>query len=75
MTVLSQKGIILAMCESNAYIEKEGREELYLENVDLIRPEGNKVYLKSLFGEERFFDGRLKEVSLTRHKILLSKRE
>lgn len=59
------------MCESNAYIKKEGKEELYLEGVDLIRPEGNRIYMRSLFGEERFFDGKIKEISLVKHKIVL----
>jgi len=62
------------MCESNAYIKREDREELYLENVDIVRPEGNRVYMRSLFGEERFFDGRIKEISLVRHKIVLEER-
>jgi predicted RNA-binding protein len=62
------------MCESNAYIKKEGKEELYLESVDLIRPEGNRVYMRSIFGEERFFDGKIKEISLVKHRILLEEK-
>lgn len=59
------------MCESNAYINKNGEEELYLESVDLIRPEGNRIFLRSLFGEEKVFKGQIKEISLVKHKILL----
>ena len=59
------------MCEANAYIVKEGKEELYLENVDVLVPEGGKIYLKNLFGEQKTFEGHVKEISLIRHKILL----
>ena len=61
------------MCETNAYIEEDGREELYLENVDILRPEDGKIYLKNLFGEQKYFEGTLKEVSLNKHRIILKK--
>lgn len=60
------------MCEANAYIEKDGKEELFLENVDVLRPEGGKVYMQNLFGEQKVFDGKLKEVSLIKHRIILT---
>ncbi len=59
------------MCDTNAYIDNKGTEELYLENVNLIRPEDGRVYLKNLFGEEKTFDGTIKEISLNSHKIIL----
>ena len=63
------------MCDVNAYIsDKDGHEELYLENVDVIRPEEGKIFLKSLFGEQKFFEGGIKEISLLRHRILLEKK-
>jgi len=62
------------MCEANAYIYKDGNEELYLENVDVMRPEEGKILLKNLFGEQKVFEGEIKEISLLRHKILLEKK-
>ncbi len=59
------------MCEANAYIYRDGKEELYLENVDLLIPEGNKIFLRNLFGEQKTFNGHVKEISLLKHKILL----
>lgn len=61
------------MCEANAYIFKEGKEELYLENVDVMKPEEGKIYLKNLFGEQKVFEGKIKEVSLLKHRIILEK--
>lgn len=59
------------MCEANAYIYRDGKEDLYLENVDVLIPEGATVYLKNLFGEQKTFEGRVKEISLVRHRIIL----
>ena len=62
------------MCEANAYILKDGKEELYLENVDVMKPGEGKVFLKNLFGEQKVFDGELKELSLLKRKIILEKK-
>ena len=62
------------MCEANAYVYKDGKEEIYLESVDIMRPEEGKIYLKNLFGEQRIFDGQIKEISLLKHKIVLEKK-
>ncbi|TAL27160.1 MAG: CooT family nickel-binding protein [Nitrospirae bacterium] len=62
------------MCDINAYILKDGKEELYLENVDVILPEQGKVSLKNLFGEQKVFEGDIKEISLLKHKIVMEKK-
>jgi predicted RNA-binding protein len=59
------------MCEANAYILKDGKEELYLDNVDIMRPENGKIFLRNLFGEQKVFDGEIREISLLKHKIIL----
>ncbi|UCH79716.1 MAG: CooT family nickel-binding protein [Nitrospiraceae bacterium] len=61
------------MCDTNAYVDSNGNEELYFENVNLIRPEDGRVYLKNLFGEEKIFEGSIKEISLNSHKVILKK--
>lgn len=62
------------MCETNVYIEKDGKEELYLENVDVIKPEEGKIYMRNIFGEQKYFEGAIKEISLNKHKIILKKK-
>jgi predicted RNA-binding protein len=62
------------MCETNVYIEKDGKEELYLENVDVLRPEDGKIFMKNLFGEQKTFEGLIKEISLNTHRIVLEKK-
>ncbi|MBF0318911.1 MAG: CooT family nickel-binding protein [Nitrospirae bacterium] len=64
------------MCEANVYIEEAGGkgETLYLENVDVIRPEDGKLFIRNLFGEQKLFDGHIKEISLIKHRIVLTRK-
>jgi predicted RNA-binding protein len=59
------------MCEANVYILKDGKEELIFESVDVIEPQGEKIYLRNLFGDQKVLNARLKTTSLVNHKIIL----
>lgn len=60
------------MCEANAYILKDGQEELILEFVDLIEPEekGGGYRLVSIFGEQKIIQGKIRLMNLVNHKIV-----
>ncbi len=62
------------MCEMNAYVLKEDSEVLFLESVNIARSEEGKVFLKNLFGEQKVFEGTIKEVSLVKNRIVLEKK-
>lgn len=59
------------MCEANAYLERDGKEELIMESVDIIEPEEGKVFIRNIFGEQKILSSRIKKISLIDHKILL----
>ena len=60
------------MCEANAYMFKEGHEELFLESVNVLEPkDGGKIYLENVLGEQKLISGRIKEIRLVEHKIIL----
>ncbi len=59
------------MCEANAYLERDGNEELILENVDIIEPENGQVFIRNIFGEQKVVNSRIKRISLIDHKIIL----
>lgn len=59
------------MCEANAYLIKDGEEQLIMENVDTLRPEKNGIYLQDIFGGQRTIKARIKEMNLVDHRILL----
>ena len=59
------------MCETNAYLIKNGSEKIIMENVDVIKPEGENIYLENIFGEKLEIKAHVKEMNLVDHRILL----
>jgi predicted RNA-binding protein len=59
------------MCEANAYLVKGDKEELVMASVDILRPEGERVYIQDIFGEQRWLKAHVKEMNLVQHRILL----
>ncbi len=59
------------MCEAHAYLVKEGKEEIVLEDVSILRPEEGGLYLQNIFGEQKRIKARIKEMNLIDHRILL----
>ena len=59
------------MCEANAYLLKDGKEELILEAVDVLKNEGDQVRVANIFGEQKVIKGRILSMSLVDHKIIL----
>ena len=45
------------MCEASAYLEKDGKEELFMENVDVLKPAGDSLFMQDIFGEQRWIKG------------------
>ena len=62
------------MCDLKAYVRNNDREELVLESVNNIRTEGGEVVLRNLFGEERRVRGEVREVSLTKSRVIVEAR-
>jgi predicted RNA-binding protein len=59
------------MCEANAYILRDDKEELVLESVDLVEPrDDNGFRLVDIFGSQKIIKGRLKQMNLVDHKII-----
>jgi predicted RNA-binding protein len=59
------------MCEANAYILQDDKEELVLESVDLVRPQDDDGFLLvDIFGTQKIVRGRLKQMNLVDHKII-----
>ena len=59
------------MCEANAYLLRDGKEELILESVDVLENEGDHVRVANIFGEQKVVRGRIRSMSLVEHKIIL----
>ena len=61
------------MCVARAYLRQEQKEELLMEEIALIRVEGENLFLKSIFGEEKSVKANIKEVDFVASKVLLEK--
>ncbi|HOV85447.1 MAG TPA: CooT family nickel-binding protein [Syntrophobacteraceae bacterium] len=59
------------MCEANAYLIKNGREELVMEAVDVVESEGEVLRVANIFGEQKILKARIRSMSLVNHKIVL----
>lgn len=62
------------MCEATAYILKNGQEEILLEAVDIIEPEGDGLRLVSIFGEQKVVKAGFFRLNLVNHKVVLKER-
>lgn len=60
------------MCESVAFIRgKDNELKKIMEHIVSIDPCKGKVYLTDLFGNQKILDGKIKEIRLIEHKIVL----
>jgi len=60
------------MCEANVYLRANGKEEVVMENLDILRPEGNGLFLQNIFGEQKWVAARIEEMNLVQHRIVLA---
>ncbi len=59
------------MCEANVYLLVGGKEELIMESADIIKPDSENVFIQGIFGQQRWVKGRIKEMNLVNHRIVL----
>lgn len=63
------------MCEANAYVYHDGKEELLLERVDKLVDNDGEIYLENIFGVRTSIFARIKELQLVDHRIILERIE
>ncbi len=59
------------MCEANAYLLKDGKEELFLEALDTVEPDNGNLRLTTIFGDQKFIKGRISRLALVDHKVII----
>ena len=59
------------MCESTAYILKDGKEEMFFEDVDDLENNHNEIKLVNIFGDTKKIHAKIRQFSLIEHKIIL----
>lgn len=73
--LLKQRKGASKLCEANAYLIKDGKEELLLERVDIIIPEADGIFLESIFGEQKKVNATIVKMELVDHKIILEEKK
>lgn len=58
------------MCEADAYISRDDKEELVLKSVDLVKPLDDGYLLVDIYGTQKTIKGKLKKMNLVNHKIV-----
>lgn len=69
---LSIKGV-RKICQSSVYLVEDGREELLMEDVSVVKPQGDELLLIGMLGEQKQVKAKIKELQLMDHRILLEK--
>ena len=58
------------MCEADAYMSQDDKEELVLKSVDLVKPLDDGYLLVDIYGTQKTIKGKLKQMNLVNHKII-----
>ena len=59
------------MCLSKAYINKDGKRELLMEEVATLEIGDEKILLKTLFGEKKEIAARIRQIDFVANSIVL----
>ena len=60
------------MCESTVLIlRKDGKQETLMEDVVFVSVEDSRIRIIGILGDVKEVNGRIKEVNLTKHTILM----
>ena len=57
------------MCQSNVYLVDDDREELVSEEVAFVEVDGDRITMKTLFGEPRSVVGHITKIDLVKNRI------
>jgi predicted RNA-binding protein len=63
------------MCLSKAYVDRNGKRELLMEEVSSVEIKGGKLLLRTLFGEQREIGANIRQIDFLSHSIFLENRK
>ncbi len=59
------------MCLSRAYVDRNGKRELLMEEVASVNIEGEKLLLRTLFGEQKEIEANIRQIDFLANSIVL----
>ncbi|MGD1991871.1 MAG: CooT family nickel-binding protein [Anaerolineae bacterium] len=60
------------MCEAKVYVSRDGEEAEVMEDVILVRPEGDTYLLINILGEQKLVQGRIEKIDFLKHTVHLT---
>lgn len=60
------------MCEAKVYLRKDDQEQMIMENVVRMQPDGDRYLLVNLLGEQKLVDGAIERIDFLQHAIYLN---
>ena len=63
------------MCLSKAYVDKNGKRELLMEEVVSLEVADERLLLKTLFGEQKEIGANIRQIDFLTHSIFLENLE
>jgi len=61
------------MCQTNAYIQENGGQEMFLESLARIEIQGGMLLITDIFGEKKQLNGRIIEINFQGGKVLMER--
>jgi len=60
------------MCESDVYVRENGKERKIMEDVLVMKIDGDKIITQKMFGSPDVFDGyKIDTINLLNHKVII----
>jgi len=59
------------MCEASVYLVKDDEERRIMQDVILVRPEDDTVFMATLLGEQKMVPGRIARIDFLKHTVLV----
>jgi len=59
------------MCLSKAYVDRNGKRELLMEEIISVEIKGGKLLLRTLFGEQKEIGANIRQIDFLSHSIFL----
>ncbi len=59
------------MCLSKAYVDRDGKKELLMKEIASVNIEGERILLKTIFGEHKEIEANIRQIDFLKNSIFL----
>jgi predicted RNA-binding protein len=64
------------MCESDVYIRENEKEKKVMEDVSVVKVEGDKIIIQKIFGSSGVFDNyKIDTINFLNHKVVIKPKQ